>query len=52
MHLNLVYWNSLHPKKNPFYILFQQHIFKVKSNKQKLKTFTIGKLGLLKSVLA
>ena len=50
MHVNLVYWNSLHPKmailptfwgKNPNFLSEKQ--------KQDLTTYTIGKLGPLLS---
>ena len=52
-YVNLVHWNSLHPKNAilPTF-LGQHHIFSVKITKPELTTYTIGKLGLLWSFWA
>ena len=49
MHINLVHWNSLHPKKAIIPTFSgQNQIFSVKTTNPELTTYTIGKLGLLR----
>ena len=53
MHVNLVNWNSLHPKKAIIPIFQDKHqIFSVKTTKPELTTYTIRKLGTLQSFWA
>ena len=51
MHVNFVYWISLYPKKaiSPTFFWDKHHILLVKSKNLELATYTIGKLGLLRS---
>ena len=47
--MNLVYWNSLHPKKSNLPTFFWDKHHNFKSEKQKPNPTTIIKLGLLQS---
>ena len=50
MHVNFVYWISLHLKKDHFNYLGQTLHFISEKQNMELTTYTIGKLGLLRSI--